>query len=209
MKYLFRSVFTAVAVAAATVALQAQPALKVVTVDMEQLFEKYYKTEAQQAKLRDSEKQAKDLLDSMVKDREALVAQAKELQEQGNNALLNEEARKKAEVEFQKKVNEVRTKESEIQDFAQRTQQQLRAVMGQFQQQAFEEISKVATEIAKKKGATMVLNQGASAVVVFADTAFSISDEVLAAINKDRPAPAITITTPATPAPAPAPATKK
>lgn len=209
MKYLFRSVFTAVAVAAATVALQAQPALKVVTVDMEQLFEKYYKTEAQQAKLRDDEKKAKDLLDSMVKDREALVAQAKELQEQGNNALLNDEARKKAEVEFQKKVNEVRTKESEIQDFAQRTQQQLRAVMGQFQQQAFEEISKVATEIAKKKGATMVLNQGASAVVVFADTAFSISDEVLAAINKDRPAPAITITTPATPAPAPAPATKK
>ncbi len=199
MTHPFRSVFTALAVAAAAVGLQAQPALKVATVDMEQLFEKFYKTEAQQTKLREDEKKAQELLQSMVKEREALVTQAKELQEQGNNALLNDEARKKAEGELQKKVGEVRAKESEIQTFAQQTQQQLRAIFGQYQQQAVEEISKTATEIAKKKGITVVLNQG---VLVFADSAYSITDEVLAAINKDRPAPAITITTPAAAAPA-------
>ena len=94
MTHPFRSVFTALAVAAATVGLQAQPALKVATVDMEQLFEKFYKTEAQQTKLREDEKKAQELLQSMVKEREALVTQAKELQEQGSNALLNDEARK-------------------------------------------------------------------------------------------------------------------
>ncbi|MBK8475088.1 MAG: OmpH family outer membrane protein [Opitutaceae bacterium] len=199
MTHPFRSVFTALAVAAATVGLQAQPALKVATVDMEQLFEKFYKTEAQQTKLREDEKKAQELLQSMVKEREALVTQAKELQEQGSNALLNDEARKKAEGELQKKVGEVRAKESEIQTFAQQTQQQLRAIFGQYQQQAVEEISKIATEIAKKKGITVVLNQG---VLVFADSAYSITDEVLTAINKDRPAPAITISTPAATAPA-------
>lgn len=194
MKHSFRSLIAVLAVAAAAVGVQAQPALKIATIDLEQLFTKFYKTEAQQAKLLEDEKKAKELLDSMVKEREALVVQAKELQEQATNALLNDEARKKAEGELQKKVGEVRAKEGEIQEFAQRTQQQLRAVFNQYQQQAVEEISKTATAIAKTKGATMVVNQG---VLVYADTAYSITDEVLAAINKDRPAPAINITTPA------------
>jgi outer membrane protein len=209
MKSQFRSVLAVLAVAAAAVGLHAQPVLKVVTIDMDQLFSKYYKTEAQQAKMAEDEKKATDLRDSMLKERETLVGQAKELQEQATNALLNDEARKKAEADFQKKVADVRAKENEIQTFLQQTQQQMRAVWGQFQQQAFEEISKVATDIAKKKGATMVLNQGASTVVVFADTGFSITDEVLVVINKDRPAPAISITAPATPAATPAPAPKK
>ena len=197
MKFQFRSVLAALVVAAAASALQAQPALKVVTVDMDQLFTKYYKTETQQAKLQEDEKKAKELLDSMLKERDALVAQAKELQEQAGNALLNDEARKKAEADLQKKVGEFRAKDGEMQQFAQQTQQQLRAVFGQFQQQAYEEISKVAADIAKKKGVTMVLNQGATAVVVFADAGFSITEEVLAVINKDRPAPAINVKVPA------------
>lgn len=199
MKLQFRSVFAALAVAAAAVGLQAQPALKVATVDMEQLFTKYYKTEAQQTKLDEEQKKAGDLRDSMLKEREALLAQAKELQEQASNALLNDEARKKAEADLQKKVGEMRAKESEIQGFLQQTQQQLRAVFAQFQQQAVEEITKVATEIAKKKGVTMVINQG---VLIYADSTFSITDEVLTAINKDRPVAPINITTPATSAPA-------
>jgi outer membrane protein len=199
MKLQFRSVFAAMALAAAAVGLQAQPALKVATVDMEQLFNKYYKTEAQQVKLDEEQKKAGDLRDSMLKEREALVAQAKELQEQSTNALLNDEARKKAEGDLQKKVGEIRAKENEIQVFLQQTQQQLRAVFAQFQQQAVEEITKVATDIAKKKGVTMVINQG---VLLYADSAYSLTDEVLAAINKDRPAAPINITTPATPAPA-------
>jgi len=197
MKLQFRSVFAALAVAAAAVGLQAQPALKVATVDMEQLFTKYYKTEAQQTKLDEEQKKASDLRDSMLKEREALLAQAKELQEQASNALLNDEARKKAEADLQKKVGEMRAKENEIQGFLQQTQQQLRAVFAQFQQQAVEEITKVATEIAKKKGVTMVINQG---VLIYADSTYSITDEVLTAINKDRPVAPINITTPAAPA---------
>lgn len=194
MKHPFRSVLTALAVAVAAVGLNAQPTLKVVTIDLDQLYSKYYKTEAQQAKLLEQEKKAKEMIDSMAKDRDALVAEVKELQEQATNALLNDEARKKAEGDFQKKVGEARAKESEIQEFIQRTQQQMRAVMGQFQQQVVEEISKTATAIAKTQGATMVINQGA---LIYSDTAYSITDAVLAAINKDRPAPAISITPPA------------
>ncbi len=201
MNHPFRSALAVLALATSTVVLQAEPVLKIVTIDMEQVFEKYYKTETEQAKLRDAEKKAKEQLDAMVKDREALVTQAKELQEQSGNQVLSEDARKKAEADLQAKVGEIRAKESEIQGFAQQTQQLLQRRFAQFQQQAIEEISKVAKTIAEKKEATLVLNSGATAVVVHAHSGFSITDDVLAVINKDRPAPTINITTPtATPA---------
>jgi outer membrane protein len=211
MKNQFRSVIAALAVAAVAVGVQAKPALEVVTVDMDQLFTKYYKTETQQDKMADDEKKATEIRDGMVKEREAMVTKAKELQEQAKSKLINEEARQKAEAEFEKQVGVVRAKEGELQTFVQQTQQQLRAIWSQFQQQAFEEIAKVASDIAKKKGATLVLNQGASAssVVVFADAGFSITEDVLVAINKDRPAPAISVTTPAATAPVVTPAAKK
>ncbi|MFT3828199.1 MAG: OmpH family outer membrane protein [Opitutaceae bacterium] len=198
MKNPFRFAIASLALLGATIGLQAQVAVKVVTIDMEQLFEKYYKTEAQQTKLRENEKKAKEAIDGMKKDGEALVAQAKELQEQTKSAILSEDARKKAQSDLEAKVGEIRQKEGEIQQFIQQVQQSFQKQLGQYQQQAAEEISKVATEIAKKKGATLVLNQGANTVVIFADPSFSITEEVLEAINKDRP-PAITVA-PAAPA---------
>ncbi len=195
MKTVIRSTFAALVLAGATLGLQAEVALKVVTIDLGQLFEKYYKTEAQQEKIREDSKKAKEQFDALVKEREALVTQAKEIQEQAKNPVLSEEARKKAEDDFETKVGEVRRKEGEMQDFNQRIQQLLQQRMAQFQQTAVEEISKVATDIAKQQGASLVLNRGMG--VVYADASYDITETVLAAINKDRPAPAVNVTVPA------------
>ncbi len=196
MKHAFRSLCAAAALLGSVVALQAETALKIVTIDMEQLFEKYYRTEEEKAKMAESEKKAKEQLEVFSKDREALVTEAKDLQEQTKSPVLTDEARKKAQADLEAKVSELRSKDAEAQDFLQKTQQLFQKRMGQFQQMAVEEISKEATKIAKAKGATMVLNQGAAAVVVYADASFSITEEVLAAINKNRPAPAINVTVP-------------
>lgn len=193
MKASFRSTLALLGLLGAAVALRAEVAVKVATLDMEQAFEKYYKTEAQQAKWKEDEKKAKDQLDAMRKDGEALVTQAKELQEQTKNNILSDEARSKAQSDLEAKVGEIRAKEAELQGTSQQIQQMFQKRIMQYQQQAAEEISKVAAEIAKQKGATLVLNQSASAVVIFADPSFNITDEVIAAINKDRPVP----TTPA------------
>ena len=195
MNTVIRSTFAALALAGATLGLQAEVALKVVTIDLGQLFEKYYKTEAQQEKIREDSKKAKEQFDALAKEREALVAQAKEIQEQAKNPVLSEEARKKAEDDFEAKVGEVRRKEGEMQDFNQRIQQLLQQRMAQFQQSAVEEISKVATDIAKQQGASLVLNRGMA--VVYADASYDITPAVLEAINKDRPAPAVNVTVPA------------
>jgi len=56
-----------------------------------------------------------------------------------------------------------------------------------------EEISKTATEIAKRKGATLLLDKAGPTLigvsnVIYSDPAYDITDEVMKEINKDRPA---------------------
>jgi outer membrane protein len=56
-----------------------------------------------------------------------------------------------------------------------------------------EEISKVAAEVAKRKGATLLFDKaGPTAIgisnVIFADPGFDITDDVMKEVNKDRPA---------------------
>jgi outer membrane protein len=56
-----------------------------------------------------------------------------------------------------------------------------------------EEISKTAVEIAKKKGATFLFDKSGPTLVgvsniLFYDPSLDITDEVMAEINKDRPA---------------------
>jgi outer membrane protein len=70
-----------------------------------------------------------------------------------------------------------------------------------------EEISKVATEVAKRKGVTVLLDRaGPTAIgissLIYADASYDITEDVLKEVNKDRPAGAATA--PAAPAATPA-----
>lgn len=195
MKHLIRNTFAALALAGSVLGLQAQVAVKVATVDLEQLFTKYYKTEAEIAKLNEQGKKAKEQVDGMLKEREALVTSAKELQEQVKSPVLTDDARKKAQADFEAKVGEIRATEQRVAEFNQEIQQRFQQKQVQFQRAAIEEISRKAADLAKAKGATLVVNQGA---LIYADPSFDITAEVLDAINKDRPAVA--------PTPAPEPA---
>jgi Skp family chaperone for outer membrane proteins len=198
MKHPFRSALVLLALAGATLGLRAEVALKVVTLDMDQVYAKYYKTEAQKTKLEEQAKRARESEDNLKKELETMVTQAKEFQEQTKNAILSEEARKKAQADFESKVGEIRAKDAERQEFMQRAQMGLQKQMGIFQQQAVEEISKVASEIGQKQGATLVLNKGSVPVVIYAAPEFDITEAVIVEINKDAPAPTAKVEAPAT-----------
>lgn len=197
MKHPFRSALVLLALAGATLGLRAEVALKVATLDMDQVYTKYYKTEAQKTKLEEQAKRARESEDTLKKELEAMVTQAKDLQEQTKNAILSEEARKKAQADFESKVGEIRAKDAERQEFMQRAQMGLQKQMGIFQQQAVEEISKVASEIGQKQGATLVLNKGSVPVVIYAAPEFDITEAVIVEINKDAPAPTAKVEAPA------------
>ena len=188
-----KSILTLIAFGAAALGLAAQPALKIVTVDMGKLLEGYYKTEDQAAKLKANEQKASEELEHMAKEGNVLAEQYKETVEQAKNTLLTAEARTKAEGDSAKMLDELQRRQNDINAFRAKSQQLLQGQLNNIRGQLLDEIGKRATEIAKGKGATMVVDKSGPSMlgvpaVLFSDPGYDITDEVLADINKDRPA---------------------
>ena len=195
------SVFAAFALSAAIA--HAQPAPKLLVVDMAKLYDSHYKTEEQNSKLRTDEQKAQEEIEKMNKDGNVLVDEYKTLSDQSNNPALTADAKAKSQIDAQKKLEEIQRKKNEISTFAQNTQRSLQQRLQTFRSLMLEEISKTATEVAKRKGATLLLDKAGPTLigvsnVIYADTAYEITDEVMNEINKDRPA----VSAVANPAPA-------
>jgi outer membrane protein len=199
MKTSFKSMLALAAFGATALFSQAQPAPKVLVIDLGKVFQGHYKTAEQQDALQTVSQKAEQDLGGLNKEINDLIAKYKDGDEQSKNPALTNDARGKAQAETEKIGEAIRAKQTEAQNFVNNTRRSLAERSQNFQNLLVEEISKVASEIAKKKGATLLLNKPAA---VYSDPAYDISDEVLAEVNKNKPA------TTTTPTAAPAPAAK-
>lgn len=176
-----------------TAAVQAQPAPKVFVVDMVKLYDGHFKTEEQNAKLKVDQQKAEDELQKLNVEGNSLVEQAKALNEQTKNPALSTDAKTKAQQDLQAKAEEIQKKQNEVNSFRQNTQRSLQQRINTFKQLLLEEISKTATDIAKKKGATLLFDKSGPSLIgvpalVYFDASYDITDDVAKEINKDRPA---------------------
>lgn len=207
MKNSVKFIVAAIAFAASTLAGFAQATPKVALVDVAKVYDGHYSLPEQQEKAKTFQTQAREQIEKMIKDGQAMTGKFRELEEQTRNTLLTEDKRRSAAEEAQKLAEDIRKKEEEVQGFSQNADAQFRQAVGAFRQSLVEAISKVALDVAKRKGATLVLDKSAVGaqgfpVVMFADNSFEITDEVIAEINKSKPAGTAA-------APAAAPATAK
>ena len=210
MKNLFRTLTALATLSAGALALHAQPAVKLVTVDMAKVFDGHYKSEEANIKFQDADKKAQEQVEELKKQGQGLVDEYKELAEQAKNTLLTAEARTKAEGDAAKKYEEIQRKQSDIQTFVQNTQRSLQQRITNHREMLLEEISKIVIDVARKHEATLVLDKSGPSifkipVVLYSDPAYDITEEVITVENKDRPAPKPV----AAPAPAPAPVAPK
>ncbi|MFZ1054396.1 MAG: OmpH family outer membrane protein [Opitutaceae bacterium] len=206
MKKSIQSIVAVAAIALSALTANAQTAPKILVVDLAKLFDNHWKTQEQQAKLQADEAKAQDQLAQITKDGNALVEQFKELDEQSKNPTATAEVKAKAQGDAQKKYEEIQQKRGEQNSFIQNTRNTLQQRFQTFKTLMIEEITKVAVDIAKKKGATFLLDKSGPTLVgvsniLYFDPSLDITDEVMAEINKDRPA-----TTPAPAATSAAPA---
>ena len=110
---MLKSILTLTAFGAAALGLTAQPALKLLTVDMSKLLEGYYRTEQEMAKLKGSEQKAQEELERMVKEGNQLADQYKATLEQSKNSLLTPEARTKAETDSSKMLEDIQHRQND------------------------------------------------------------------------------------------------
>lgn len=212
MNKMIRTLITLAAFGAGSTALFAQPAVKLVVVDMAKVYDSHYKTEEANAKFRDAEQKAQEQVEELNKQGQTLVDEYKELMEQSKNTVLTPEARSKAETDAQKKLEDIQRKQGEVQNFRTNTQRSLQQRIKTHRDLLLEEITKVVNDLAKRQGATLVVDKSGPTLfgipsVLYSDPAYDITDAVVTEVNKDRPAPAPAAAAPAATTPASAPAT--
>lgn len=203
MNKMIRSLLVLAALATGTAAL-AQPALKLVTVDIAKTYDSYWKAAEGNAKFQDAQQKAQEQAQEYQKQGQLLVEEYKELAEQAKSTLLTPDAKAKAEQAAAKKLEDIQRKDGEMRNFLSATERSLQQQQLTRRELLLEEITKVVNDTAKRKGATLVIDKSGPSVyripvVLYADAGYDITDEVIAEINKDKPA-----TVPAAPASTPA-----
>jgi outer membrane protein len=206
-----KSIVAIAAFTALAFGVSAQPAPKILVVDMAKLYDTHYKTLEQNAKIQADDQKAQEEVEKMNKEGNALVEEYKSLNDQSNNPALSAEAKTKAQEAAQKKLESIQGKQREVQTFIQNTRNSLGQRLNTFRSLMLEEISKIAADVAKRKGGTILLDKaGPSGIgisnLIYHDAGYEITEDVLKEINKDRPAGAPTAPAPAATAPTTAPA---
>lgn len=212
MKNSLKSLVAAAAFGAFTLVASAQPAMKLLVIDMAKLYDNHYKTLEQIAKIQADDAKATEEVEKLNKEGNALLEEYKGLAEKAQNPTLTADAKTKAEADAQKKYVDIQRKQQEVQGFIQNTRQQLSQRFQTFKNLMLEEISKTAADVAKRKGATLLIDKSGPTVfgipnIIYSDAAYDITDEVMKELNKDRPANAPTAPVEGAAA-APAPAAK-
>ena len=213
MKKTIQSLLALAAFGVTALFAQAQTAPKILVVDIAKLYDGHYKTEEQNAKLRVDEQKAQEELEKLYKEGNTLVEKYKELQDQSTNPAATKEAQTKAQGDAQKLYGEIDRKQRELNSFQTNTRNSIQQRIKTFQSLLVEEITKIAVDISKRKGATLLLDKSGPSllgfpVVSYADPSYDITDEVAKEINKDRPiAPPASAAPAAAPSTSPAPAT--
>ena len=173
-------------------AVQAQ-ALKVGVVDMNKVFSGYYKTKDAENKINDAREVAKKELDDRMESHKQLLDEINQLNKDVDNKALSESARSDRQKKREDKINQVRSLEQEINEFKGSREKQLQEQAVRMRNTIVEEIMTVVNARVKSDNYDLVLDKSGQSlngvqIVLHANDKMEFSDDVITALNKNRPA---------------------
>lgn len=174
-------------------ALSASAQVKIVTVNVQQCFDGYYKS----VDFSDRMNSVQENLRTQVRDREsALQKEASEIQakvqEIQENPGLADAAKEEQLRALQPTIDAFRQKEREYQQWKQEKVQEAQQQSQTLRRTLIDDIKRIAIDVGIKDGADIVLdtsdllNSGVPAVL-YSTTSIDITNKVLNELNKDRP----------------------
>lgn len=160
----------------------ASPSGKIITVDMEEIYNNYGKAKESQEQFSNAVKNAREEINKMIQEGLKLGEEFQELQAKSNNAALTEEARKKYMDEAQAKAEAIQKKEVEINQFRQQTDQSLAQRRDSIINLHMSEIKEVVAKIAREKNAELALN-ASGLMVLYSDRGMDVTQDVIKMLN--------------------------
>ncbi len=185
---------------------QAQ-SLKVGIVDMNKIFSGYYKTKDAETKINDAREVAKKELDDRMESHKQLLDEINTLNKNIDNPAKSATAKSDDQKKRDDKIQQVRSLEQEIQEFNASRQRQLQEQAVRMRNTIVEEIMTIINNKVKSESYDLVLDKsgqsmGGVPVVVHARDNMEFSEDVISALNKNRPATPSATVSGAPPAPA-------
>ena len=167
--------------------------LKVATVDMNKVFSGYYKTKDAENKINDAREVAKKELDDRMESHKQLLDEINQLNKDVDNAALSATAKQERSKKREDKITQVRSLEQEIQEFKTSREKQLQEQAVRMRNQIVEEIMKVINDKVKSDNYDLVIDKSGQSlngvqIVLHSRDNMDFSDDVVAALNKNRPA---------------------
>jgi outer membrane protein len=170
---------------------------KVALVDMEKLFQSYYKTKISDADLKKQAEIFKDysnkLNDSLLK----LQDEFKEVRDASQNIALSEAERENKRVTAQDKYRQLKEKENEVKQYNAEKQNQLKDKYEELRNNLLKEITETIKKYCQAQGVTLVLDSSGKTLnnipsIIYRVPELDITDVILKEINKpveDKKAP--------------------
>jgi Skp family chaperone for outer membrane proteins len=168
-----------------------QAADKIVFVDLEKVFNDFYKTQLAKSKVevqqQDIEAERKVMVDEMT----TLSGEVDTLKKEARDVTLADEIRDSKRLLYEERLLSLRTKQKEIEDFTTRRQQQLQIQVTRMSQTIMDEIRQTVVEFAKKEGFMAVIDnssrRAAIGVFIYTHPDVEITETILTRLNSKRP----------------------
>ena len=164
----------------------AQKAPNLVTVDMQKALAGYERLQEATVKFEASVATAREELEVEGQKLQTAAEGINELQQQGQNPALTEEKLEEIRGQLQEKVDEYRQLEADFNQMRQRVERTLAERRNNIMKLHLEEIKDAVKQVCKERGADLAINNEGN-LILFADAAFDITNDVLQSLNASVP----------------------
>jgi outer membrane protein len=173
-------------------AFQASAQVKIGTVDMKAVFEKYWRTKEAEAKMNEVRGQVKRDLDERAEKRKSLEAEITKLNDELKKPEVSASKRDAAGKDREKKIAEWQEVMKELQSFTQEKDKQLADQTLRIRNGIVDEIKKVVTDRVKSEQYDLVFDVSGNSinnvpVVMYASEKYDFTKVVIDTLNADRP----------------------
>lgn len=161
---------------------------RIVGVNLERLFNEYYKTKRADAQLRSQAEEFNKERQTLIAEAEAAQKEFTALRDEAQNPALTEEARAAKRAQAEEKLLAIRNQESKIKQFEELRAKQLEEQSRRMRRGLVEEIREAVRSFAKTRGYDLVLDLSGNSMngvetVLYASVPMDITREVLEQIN--------------------------
>ncbi len=171
----------------------AQAQMKVGMVDMNKVFQDYYKTKEAEQRINEARGAAKKEMDDRMDARTKTLEDINTLNKEMENKSLSAQARDEKSKQRDDKIAEVRNLEREITEFKNTRERQLQEQAVRMRNGIVEEIMKIVNDRVKADGYDLVFDKSGSSLngvplILASKDSMEFTNDVITALNKTKPA---------------------